>query len=149
MTDVMVNVDDTMYVSVALDDDAIMPKRAHELDAGIDLFTPIDFVVPAHGYAFVDTGVHIQIPYGTCGHVCSKSGLNRDYGITADGTIDEGYTGSIGVTLHNDGDSDHEFVRGNKVAQLVIVDIWRPKLVLVDKVSGGERGDNGFGSTGA
>lgn len=136
------------YMRIQLDDDAIMPDRAHVLDAGIDLFTPIDFVVPAHGFAFVDTGVHVELPWCTRGHVCSKSGLNRKFGITADGTIDEGYTGSIGVTLHNDGDEDHHFYRGNKIAQLVVEDIRRPRLMLVSQIGGGERGDAGFGSTG-
>lgn len=138
---------------VALDDKAIMPERAHGMDAGLDLFSPVDFVVPAHGHAFVDTGVHVELPhidapYGTDGHVRSKSGLNRDYGITADGTIDEGYTGPIGVTVHNSGDKPYKFYRGQKVAQLVVEVILRPEPLLVDKVGGGERGDGGFGSTG-
>ena len=137
------------YMRVTLDDGAIMPERAHELDAGLDLFTPVDFVLPAHGFAFVDTGVHVELPWSTRGHICSKSGLNRSFGITADGTVDEGYTGTVGVTLHNDGDEDHHFVRGNKVAQLVIEDIRRPRPILVSEISGGERGDNGYGSTGA
>jgi dUTP pyrophosphatase len=137
-----------MKMNIQLDDGAIMPVRAHDTDAGIDLFTPVDFVVPAHGYAFVDTGVHVEIPRGTDGHVRSKSGLNRKSGITADGTIDEGYTGTIGVTLHNSGDNDYYFVRGNKVAQLVIEKIFTPKLVVVRQVSGGDRGDDGYGSTG-
>lgn len=139
---------DMTYMRIVLDDGAIMPERAYELDAGLDLFAPVDFVVPAHGYVFVDTGVHVELPYGTDGHVRSKSGLNRYYGITADGTIDEGYTDSIGVTLHNDGDEDHHFSRGNKIAQLVIEDIRRPKVILVSEIRGGARGDNGFGSTG-
>jgi dUTP pyrophosphatase len=126
-----------------------MPKRAYALDAGLDLFTPIDFVVPAHGYAFVDTGVHIELPWGTDGHIRSKSGLNRYFGITADGTIDEGYTGSIGVTLHNSGDEDYRFACGDKIAQLVIEDIRRPTPVQVSEIRGGERVDNGYGSTGA
>lgn len=136
------------YMRVVLDDDAIMPERAHELDAGLDLFTPIDLTVPEHGFAFVDTGVHVELPWGTRGHVCSKSGLNRKFGITADGTIDEGYTGSIGVTLHNDGDMDCHFVRGSKIAQLVIEEIRRPTPIQVSRISGGPRGDSGYGSTG-
>lgn len=135
-------------MNVSLDRDAIMPERAHELDAGLDLFTPVDFIVPAHGYAFVDTGVHVELPHNTRGHICSKSGLNKKHGITSDGTIDEGYTGSIGVVVHNSGDMPFLFVRGNKVAQLVIENIQRPSITIVDSINGGERGDNGFGSTG-
>lgn len=137
-----------MEMKISLDENAIMPERAHDLDAGLDLFAPDSFMVPAHGYAFVDTGVHVELPGGTRGHVCSKSGLNRDFGLTCDGTIDEGYTGSIGVTLHNSSSADFWFGKGRKVAQLVVEPIVRPELVLVDKVSGGERGDGGFGSTG-
>lgn len=136
-------------LEVMLDDIAIMPRRAHDYDAGLDLFTPVDFVVPAHSYAFVDTGVHMQVPAGMRGHVCSRSGLNRDHGITADGTIDTGYTGSVGVVLHNDGDEDVRFVRGAKVAQVVFELIWLPEPTLVDHIYGiGTRGDDGFGSTG-
>lgn len=136
------------YIRIKLDDDAIMPERAHATDAGLDLFTPVDFVVPAHGYAFVKTGVHAEIPFGTDGHIRSKSGLNRFHGITADGTIDCGYTDEIGVTLHNSDDEDYHFVRGDKIAQLVIEEIRYPKVILVSEIRGGERGNNGYGSTG-
>ena len=138
-----------MYkINVSLDEGAIMPTRAHLADAGLDFMTPVDFVVPAHGYAFCDTGVHVELPSSTCGHICSKSGLNRNHGITADGTVDEGYTGTIGITVHNDGDEDFQFRRGDKVAQMVIECILRPIPILVEKVDGGDRGDNGYGSTG-
>lgn len=139
---------DMTYLRVVLDDDAIMPERAHDTDAGLDLFTPYDFVVPAHGFAFCDTGVRVEIPPCTDGHIRSKSGLNRKFGITADGTVDEGYTGTVGVTLHNDGDEDHEFQRGQKIAQLVIELIARPTPIHVSSISGSDRGDNGYGSTG-
>ncbi len=137
-------------MKIALDEGAYMPVRAHDLDAGLDLFTPIKFRVPRHGYAFVDTGVHIELPYGTRGHVCSKSGLNKDYGLTADGTIDEGYTGSIGVTVHNSGPEDYWFKPGDKVAQLVIEAILRPGMIKVDvdELKSSDRGNRGFGSTG-
>lgn len=137
-----------MYLRVVLDDGAIMPERAHDIDAGLDFFTPYDLVVPAHGYAFCDTGVHVELPPCTDGHIRSKSGLNRKFGITADGTVDEGYTGTVGITLHNDGDEDHHFARGQKVAQMVVELIVRPKPIQVSSISGGERGDNGYGSTG-
>lgn len=46
-------------MEVMLDEGAFMPERAHETDAGADIRTPVDVVVPAHGFAFVDTGVHM------------------------------------------------------------------------------------------
>lgn len=136
------------YMRYSLDEGAFVPVREHEHDAGFDLRTPVDLVIPAHGYAFVNTGVHFELPSGTAGHVRSKSGLNRYHGITADGTVDEGYTGPVGVILHNDGDEDHEFRRGDKVAQMVVEEIRRPAIICVAQVAGGERGDDGYGSTG-
>lgn len=66
---------------VVLDDGAIMPARAHDADAGYDLFSPRTGVVPAHNAAVFDTGVHIAIPEGYCGLICAKSGLNIKGGI--------------------------------------------------------------------
>lgn len=133
---------------ISLDEGAVMPERAHDTDAGLDFKAPTDVVVPAHGYVFIDTGVHVELPWGTRGHICSKSGLNRYHGLTADGTVDEGYTGTIGITVHNDGDSDYEFKREDKIAQLVIEPVLRPRLVVVDRIAGGERGNDGYGSSG-
>lgn len=137
-------------MEVALDEGAFTPVRALEGDVGYDLFTPRPFLVPAHGYATVDTGVHIKLPPDTRGHVCSKSGLNRYRGITTDGTVDPNYRGSIGVTLHNSGDEDVLFDTGQKIAQIVIEPILRPDVVIVDHLDNDtDRGSNGFGSTGA
>lgn len=133
---------------VVLDEGAKVPKRAYDLDAGYDLFTPVDFVVPANSYAWVDTGVHVELPRGTRGHICSKSGLARFSGLHTDGTIDEGYTDSIGVTIFNSGDEDYHFLAGDKVAQMVIEVIIRPEIEIVDSIIGGERGNRGFGSSG-
>ena len=133
---------------ISLDEGAVMPERAHDTDAGLDFKAPTDVVIPAHGYVFIDTGVHVEIPWGTRGHICSKSGLNRYHGLTADGTVDEGYTGTVGITVHNDDESDYEFKRGDKIAQLVIEPVLRPRLVVVDRIAGGERGDSGYGSSG-
>lgn len=141
-------------MNVILEDGAFPPERAHFKDAGLDFRTPIDFVVPAHGYAFVDTGVHIEVPHATRGHVCSKSGLNKNHGLTADGTIDEGYTGTVGITMHNSDDEDYHFKRGDKVAQVVFELIVRPLISIIEKpadydeVADGERGSDGYGSTG-
>lgn len=51
----------------------------------------------------------------------SKSGLNVWHGITSDGVIDEGYTGSIMVKLCNHGDKPYKIERGDKITQLVVV----------------------------
>jgi len=137
-------------MKIALDDGAFAPVREHFLDAGLDLRTPVDFVVPAHGWTTINTGIHVQLPHSTRGHVCSKSGLNSKHGLTADGTIDEGYTGPLGVTVHNSSNEAYKFYRGDKVAQLVIEVIMRPVPILsdVESFEKSDRGDDGFGSTG-
>lgn len=135
-------------MKIKLDPMAWIPERAHDTDAGLDLKSPINIMVPARGSATIDTGVHIQLPPGTAGMLKSKSGLNVKYGITSEGVIDEGYTGSIVVKLYNHTFDDYHVRIGDKISQLVVVPILTPNLELVDELDGGERGNNGFGSTG-
>lgn len=135
-------------MNVMLDSTALMPKRGHATDAGLDLLSPVDTVIPAHGAVTVDTGVHIELSPNTAGFLKSKSGLNVRYGITSEGVIDVGYTGSIAVKLYNHSGMDYVVHRGDKISQLVVVKIDTPELVLVDKLADTERGNGGFGSTG-
>lgn len=134
---------------VQLDPGAYMPERAHELDAGLDLRSPVDVLVPCSGgSAIIDTGVHVQLPPDSVGMLKSKSGLNVKHGIVSEGVIDCGYDGSITVKLYNHSDTAYQVKRGDKISQLVILPVLRPTPVQVDKIEGGERGNNGFGSTG-
>lgn len=135
-------------MKIKLDEKAIMPTRAHDTDAGLDLYSPVDVVLYGRDSAFIDTGVHIELPKNTAGFIKSKSGLNCKYGITSEGVIDVGYTGSIGLKLYNNKDTIYSIKRGDKISQLVILPILTPTLELVDELTETERGDGGFGSTG-
>lgn len=135
-------------VKIKLDKGAFMPERAHEWDAGLDLKAMEDKVVPARGSAIFDTGVHVELAPFTAGFIKSKSGLNVKHDLTSDGVVDVGYTGSICVKLYNHGETDYTVHRGDKISQLVIVDIRIPHLKVVDELKETERGNNGFGSTG-
>ena len=135
-------------VKIKLDEGAFMPERAHEWDAGLDLRAMENKLVPARGSAIFDTGVHVELAPFTAGFLKSKSGLNVKHNLTSDGVVDVGYTGSICVKLYNHGDTDYMVHRGDKISQLVIVDIRIPYLKVVDKLDETERGNNGFGSTG-
>ena len=135
-------------MNIMLDSTALMPKRGHATDAGLDLFSPRDVVVPAGGSAIIDTGVHVELPNGTAGFLKLKSGLNVKYGITSEGVIDVGYTGSIVCKLYNHSNMDYEIKRGDKITQLVVMKIDIPELNVVDEFKATERGNNGFGSTG-
>lgn len=137
-----------MKMKVKLDTGAFMPTRAHKDDAGLDLYSPICAVVKAGGSVVIDTGVHIELPPNTAGFLKSKSGLNIKYGITSEGVIDVGYTGSIRVNLYNHKDTVHFINAGDKISQLVILPVLLPELEEVEELKETERGDNGFGSTG-
>lgn len=137
-----------MKLKIVLDENAIMPTRAHSLDAGYDLYSREDATVWQNSGGKFDTGVHIQIPEGYVGFVKSKSGLNARNGLQAEGVIDAGYTGSINVLLRNHGPRAVEIKKGQKIAQLVILPIITPELEVVDRLEDTERGEGGFGSTG-
>ena len=145
-----------MKIKVKLDKGAKIPTRAHGTDAGLDIYAREDQLVPAKGSAKFDTGVHIELPYldimgelyCTVGMLKSKSGLNVKHGITSEGVIDMGYTGSIMVKLYNHSDTDYMVKAGDKISQLVIFPIINPTPCLVDSLDDAERGDNGFGSSG-
>ena len=155
-------------MKIMLDKGAKMPTRAHPFDAGLDLYTPERCFVPRStfrlsrnpwaigpdtpevriGSVTIDTGVHVEIPEGYVGFIKSKSGLNVNHGLTAEGVIDAHYTGSIKVKLYNHNSDDYQFNVGDKIAQLVILKCELPDLELVDSLEETDRGDGGFGSTG-
>lgn len=140
--------DTEMWFFTKLDDGAKMPTRAHADDAGFDLFAMNSGIINARDSMVLDTGVHVAIPKGFAGLICSKSGLNINYGLTSDGLIDSGYTGSIKVKLYNNSDSNYLVTAGDKISQIVFIPIVEPRLVKVDELPQTERGTGGFGSTG-
>ena len=136
-------------MNVVLDEGAILPERAHETDAGLDLFSPVDMLVRAHGTATILTGVHVQLPPNTVGKIEAKSGLNINRDIDTTGVIDEGYTGGIKVKLYNHGMEDYQVHTGDKIAQLVITPVlYVDPVAIPGPLPETPRGDNGFGSTG-
>lgn len=135
-------------MKVKLDETAYMPTRAHKTDAGLDLYSPVDAIIPGLGSRCIDTGVHVELPPNTAGFLKSKSGLNVKHGITSEGVIDVGYTGSIVVKLYNNTPFRYVVKRGDKISQLVILPIVLPNLEEVEELEETERGNGGFGSTG-
>lgn len=134
-------------INIMLDEYGIMPTRAHDTDAGLDIYAPHRIVIYPKDHWKISTGVHIELPANTVAFVKSKSGL-MSQGILTDGTIDCGYTGEIGVILFNFGERMKIFERGEKIAQIVIQEVKTPSLNVVDQFEATERGDGGFGSTG-
>lgn len=138
-----------MKLKFTLDAGAFAPERAHETDAGADLRTRKAFSIAPYDSAVIDTGVHIEIPKGYMGQVCSKSGLNvKKNVVVPNGTVDSGYTGSIVVKLYNHSEETHRFCAGDKIAQIIIQPVECCEFEQVDSLEDTERGNNGFGSTG-
>lgn len=138
-----------MKINVKLSHNAFLPERFHDTDAGADIRTPETFRLAPHSSEIVFTGVHVELPPDTVGMIKSKSGLNMRNSIITEGVIDEGYGGEIVVKLYNLGDEAHVFNRGDKIAQLVVMPVCYPGYQEVDEIKSGDRGSNGFGSTGA
>ena len=137
-----------MKMKIKIDRWANFPVREHNTDGGLDLRAKIGgWIFPKCRKVF-GTGFHCAIPEGYVGMLTSKSGLMAK-GITSRGTIDCGYTGEVRAVLFN---HSWRFVRikpAQKITQLVILPIITPELELVDDLEATERGNGGFGSTGA
>jgi len=135
-----------------LDDDLPEPSYAHPGDAGADLVSRVDVVLPPHGRATVPTGVAIALPDGYAAFVLPRSGLAARHGITivnAPGTVDAGYRGEVKVLLVNhDLREPAVFRRGDRIAQLVVQRFERARFVEVGVLPESVRGAGGYGSTG-
>ena len=131
--------------------DAVVPARAYDGDAGLDL-AACDRVELAPGArAVVSTGVAVAIPDGYAGFVQPRSGLAARSGIAfvnSPGLIDAGYRGEVRVILLNT-DRDTPFVvePGMRIAQLVVLPVPELEVVEVDELPASERGVRGFGSS--
>lgn len=138
-----------------LTETATVPTRAHEHDAGWDLYADKSVHLSPGLRAIVSTGVSIAVPQGFVGMVCPRSGYAAKYGVTvlnAPGIIDAGYRGEIKVILQHCMDVNYgqslRIERGDRIAQLVIAPISTKNLIEVDELDNTERGDGGFGSSG-
>jgi dUTP pyrophosphatase len=136
-----------------LSETARMPVRAHDDDAAFDLCADEDLVLAPGQRATVRTGVALALAPGTAGLVLGRSGLAAKHGITvlnAPGLIDPGYRGEVMVILLNtDTSTPFEIHRGDRVAQLLILDTPASSLSLAAvELETTTRGVNGLGSTG-
>jgi dUTP pyrophosphatase len=135
-----------------LDPDAVLPERAHVGDAGFDLRSSVDVEVGPGERAMVPTGIAVAIPDGRAGLVLPRSGLASKHGLTmanAPGLIDAGYRGEVICAVVNlDREMPVKIARGDRIAQLVIVDVPDLEPEWVDELPASARGRGGFGSTG-
>jgi len=129
-----------------------LPARAHQGDAGVDVYAARDVELAPGERAVVPTGIAIALPDGYAAFVHPRSGLAARHGVTlvnAPGTIDAGYRGEIAVTMINtDRSTPVRFRRGDRIAQLVVQRVERAVFCEVSTLPGSARGEGGLGSTG-
>ena len=138
----------TLQINFVVDNGCFVPLKAHEADAGFDLRTPKEVIIPKGKSEVIDTGIHFEIPRGYVGFLKSKSGLNTKHGLLTEGVIDSGYTGSVRVKVYNNGDGFYRFQKGDKITQIVFLPIPDVTLNEVDSLEDTPRGNKGFGSSG-
>ena len=135
-----------------LKDGARVPARAHDGDAGLDLYAcEAAHLGPGERWS-VGTGVAVEIPEGHAGLVLPRSGLARDHGIAlvnSPGLIDAGYRGEVRVLLLNTDPANVFRVEpGERIAQLAIAPVALAEPVEVESLAESARGEGGFGSSG-
>ena len=131
--------------------EAIIPNYAHQVDAGLDLYSVEEVKINPSETALIKTGIKIELPPQTEAQVRPRSGLALKHGITVlntPGTIDEGYRGEVGVVLINHGKETFIVEKGMKIAQMVVKPVWYVEVDEVEELSETERAEGGFGSTG-
>jgi dUTP pyrophosphatase len=134
-----------------LHEDAVLPSRAYEGDAGLDLAACEGLTLEPGERASVGTGIAVEIPEGYAGFVQPRSGLATRHGIgvvNSPGLIDSGYRGEIRVVLLNtDAREPFTVEPGMRIAQLVVAPVASVRLVEVEELAMSERGARGFGSS--
>lgn len=135
-----------------LDPRAVLPRRAHPGDAGLDLHAVEAAELAPGQRASVGTGLAVEVPAGQAALVLPRSGLAARHGITvvnAPGLIDSGYRGEVRVLLLNtDPRQTFAVASGDRIAQLVLVRVELPDPLEVPALDDSARGAGGFGSSG-
>jgi dUTP pyrophosphatase len=133
--------------------DLPLPAYQSEDAAGLDLLAAVEeaIVLPPLGRALVPTGLAMALPSGYEAQVRPRSGLAAKHGVTvlnSPGTIDADYRGEVKVILVNLSDTPFTIGRGERIAQMVIAQVSRARLVETEALDATVRGAGGFGSTG-
>ena len=138
---------------IRLKDNATLPTRAHDGDAGLDLYAAEGARIGPGQRVSVGTGLAVAIPPGLAGMVLPRSGLALKHGIAlvnSPGLIDSGYRGEVRVLLLNtDSGAEFRVSPGDRIAQLVLVPIATASPLEADELDTSVRGGGGFGSSGA
>lgn len=132
-------------------EDAILPNRAHDDDAGLDLYAVEEKHIQPGESELIATGIQLQLPPGTEAQIRPRSGLALKHSVTvlnSPGTIDAGYRGELKVILINHSKRTFHVTKQMRIAQMVIAPVLSVTLQENDDLSTSHRGTGGFGSSG-
>ncbi len=139
-----------------VDEHSKIPEYSREGDAGVDFFARCDVEWKnfsfADSAALVNLGVKIAIPRNHVLLIFSRSGHGFNHGISLAncvGVIDSNYRGEICVKLTCASENAIGIKKGDRVAQGIFFEIPKIYFDLVKKIPESNRGENGFGSSGA
>lgn len=136
---------------------AKLPTRNKSTDAGLDLYALETTFLPVGKTVVIKTGVAINVPKNYVGKIEDRSSLAAKGLRTGAGVVDAGYTGEVGVVMHNISNIDNAhgntrgflIEKGQKIAQLLLYKVDTPSVEEVKELWTSDRGSNGFGSSGA
>lgn len=132
-----------------LHEEAILPNMVYKNDSGFDVFSVENVNFFFSTVKKIKIGLAFELPPNTELQVRPKSGLASQGFACILGTVDEGYRGEVEIICHYFGNKDFKVSKGQKIAQLVLMPVLRPKIEVVENLNESERGIKGFGSTGA
>jgi len=135
--------------------EAKIPTRNFPTDAGLDLYSvetvtahPVTGPLPTR--ILVKTGIAVAVPVGYGLFIWDRSGLSSRHGLhRLAGVVDSSFRGEVCVVLVNLGDSSYTIKAGDKIAQGILAPIALSQAEEVDELDSTERGEKGFGSSGA
>jgi dUTP pyrophosphatase len=138
-----------------LNKEATLPTRTNPTDAGLDIFSSETVFIPVGATVVVKTGIAIQTPEGMIAKIEDRSGLASKGLRTGAGVVDAGFSGEVGVVMHNFSATHHSMnmvrghaiQKGDKIAQVVLYNIHTPAVNEVSELWTSERGTNGFGAS--
>lgn len=128
---------------------ALAPTKAHEDDAGFDVYAPSSTTIKPGQVAKIGLGIAIMIEKGTVAIMSERSGMAVNSQITSIGNIiDAGYRGEISIILANLSDKQFRINAGDRIGQIVICQLASQELAEVDELEETSRGVSGYGSSG-
>ena len=133
--------------------DAITPSYKTDGSSGVDLSAFLDkkVVIKPNRSALIPTGLQVAIPVGLEIQIRPRSGLAAKDSISvlnSPGTIDSDYRGELKIILFNHSKKDFIINNGDRIAQMVLVPIFKMEFEEVNSLPDTVRGQGGFGSTG-